>query len=264
MISIIYVEGRTLQPSNYKFKTDCDHDWWLLIQTHSTAYFVINKETIIMPPHTAILYPPHVSIEYGAENGETYSNDWIRFYTDEAFIYNGIIPLATPFKTLDSVYISQLFYLLAAENFFQNKNRELSIRSLFHVLFSKLNESFSSKSDNFLILALHQLHQNIQTNPGFPWTVSYMAKLLHVCPRHLHKMYHEEFGISCNEDVINNRLLLAKSKLETTTLEIHKIAELCGYSSIEHFSRQFKKQTDFSPKKYRELNHKRNSVLNLQ
>lgn len=261
MISIIYAGGKTLQASNYKYKTDQNHDWWLLIQTHSTVYFVIDKETIIMPPHTAVLYPPHVNIEYGAANNEPFSNDWIRFNTDEAFICSGVIPLVSPFKTLDSTYISQLFFLLAAENFFQNKNKELSIRLLFHLLFLKLNESLSCSTDNFITMALHQLQQNIQTNPGYPWTVSYMAKQLHVCPRHLHKMYHEEFDISCIEDVINNRLLLAKSQLETTTLSIQKIAELCGYSSIEHFSRQFKKQTGLSPKKYRELNHKRSNEL---
>lgn len=137
--------------------------------------------------------------------------------------------------------------------FFQNKNKELTIRSLFHVLFYKLNESLSCESDNFLSLALQQLHENIQSNPGFPWTVSYMAKQLHICPRHLHKIYHNQFGTSCMEDVINNRLDFAKKQLKTTTLSIQKIAELCGYSNTEHFSRQFKKQTGFSPKKYRDL-----------
>ncbi|MFR5970224.1 MAG: helix-turn-helix domain-containing protein [Clostridium sp.] len=66
------------------------------------------------------------------------------------------------------------------------------------------------------------------------------------------KIVSKKFGTSCMEDVIEHRLLLAKEKLATTTLPIYKIAEQCGYSNVEHFSRQFKGKFTTSPKAYRE------------
>lgn len=252
MLRIECAESSTSHNANFIYKNGSSHDWWLLIQTHSTACFYIGGEEIIMPEHTAILYPPHSEILYKAHNNEPFSDDWVRFYTDETFVTNGMIPTVTPFKTMESDYISQIIHLIAAENFFDNKNKELTIQSLMNILFYKLNESLASKNDDFRTLALYQLHQNIRNNPAFPWTITYMAKQLYVCPRLLHKFYYDEFGISCMQDVIKNRILLAKKQLGSTEHSIKKIANLCGYSNTEHFSRQFKKETGMSPKQYRE------------
>ena len=54
------------------------------------------------------------------------------------------------------------------------------------------------------------------------------------------------------QDVIKNRIILAKDNLANTDYSIKKIANICGYSNTEHFSRQFKKETGMSPKQYRE------------
>ena len=252
MLKIECAESNTTHTANFSFSCDDSHDWWLFVHTHSTTCFIIDGEEVITAPDTAILYPPHVPILYKVMNNENYSDDWIRFYTDESFITNGVVPTLKPFKTMESSYICQIVHLIAAENFFTNKNKELTIQNLMHILFYKLNESLSNQTDDFRTLALYHLHQNIQTNPAFPWTISYMAKQLYVCPRLLHKFYYEEFGISCMQDVIKNRIILAKDNLANTDYSIKKIANICGYSNTEHFSRQFKKETGMSPKQYRE------------
>ena len=219
--------------------------------SQSPAYYIVDGKRIVMPAHTIVLYPPFSSIEYGSIEGENFSDDWIRFYTDEPFICNGIIPFATPFKAMEHIFISELIHLLAIENFFQNQFREFTIQSLFQILFSKLRESLSSKSKDFRELALQQLHMNIKNNPASPWNVPDMAKQLYISPRHLQKLYQKRYGISCMEDVIKNRLILAREKLASTHLPIYKIAEMCGYSNTEHFSRQFKKQFGMSPNAFR-------------
>ncbi|MFR5618049.1 MAG: helix-turn-helix transcriptional regulator [Clostridium sp.] len=137
--------------------------------------------------------------------------------------------------------------------FFQNQYKNFTVQSLFQILFSKLKESLSyNKSSTFHEMALQQLHINIASNPSSPWNIPDMAKQLHISTRHLQKLYQKKFGTSCMEDVIEHRLLLAKEKLATTTLPIYKIAEQCGYSNVEHFSRQFKEKFTTSPKAYRE------------
>lgn len=256
MINTIYAECNTSHPANFICSEDDNHDWWLLIHTHSTTYFMVDKTKIIMPPHSAALFPAHASFEYGAAHNEAYSDDWLRFHTDEPFICKGLVPLNHPFKLTEYSYIHALFHLLAAENFFNNRYRDMTINSLFQILFSKLHESLSNASDDFLDMALQQLHMNIQNNPGSPWTVAAMAKQLYISSSHLHKLYQQSFGISCMDDVIKNRLRLAKELLNESRTPINQIASQCGYTNTEHFSRQFKKYLGVSPQKYREMNYK--------
>lgn len=253
MINTIYAECNTSHTSNFVCKEDTCHDWWLLIQTHSAAYFIVNDEKIEMPADSAALFAPHTPFEYGASRNEAYSDDWLRFYTDEPFICKGLIPLGVPFRLIDSSYIHELFHLIAAENFFSNRYREMTTNSLFQILFSKLHESLADSSDDFLEMALQQLHMNIQNNPGSPWTVSAMAKQLYISSSHLHKLYQYTFGISCMDDVIKNRLRLSKELLKETHMPVNKIAIQCGYTNTEHFSRQFKKYLGISPQKYRDI-----------
>ena len=167
-------------------------------------------------------------------------------------ILNGSVPFNTPFNTSENLYISYLFFLIANENFYTNKYKEMTIQYLFRILFNKLKESLSTDSGSLLENSLMQLRLNIQANPGAPWNVTQMAKFLYISPRHLQKLYQKQFGLSCMSDVINNRIELAKTLLKDTSMSIIQISIQCGYSSAEHFSRQFKKHTGMSPKKYRE------------
>lgn len=59
------------------------------------------------------------------------------------------------------------------------------------------------------------------------------------------------------DDVINSRIRLAKEYLMHCTHTVTEIATLCGYNNVEHFCRQFKQVTGYTPSKFR--NHAANS-----
>lgn len=257
MIDIIFVQSNASHPAPFTYTVDRSNDWWLITMTHTPAYYIIDGKRIVMPAHSIALYPPYSSIEYGSLENEVFCDDWIRFYTNEAFICNGTVPFGTPFKAMDHSYISSLIHLLAVENFFQNQYKDFTVQSLFQILFAKIKESLAcDKPVSFREMALYQLHNNIASNPASPWNIPDMARQLHISTRHLQKLYQKKFGISCMEDVIEHRLQLAKKKLSTTALPIYKIAEHCGYSNTEHFSRQFKEKFSTSPKAFRESQKK--------
>lgn len=211
-------------------------------------------ENVLSCPHTALLYTHPILLLNTVPLKMKYSVmtgcDFIQMNHLSVMVAYLLVP---PFKAMDHSYISSLIHLIAVENFFQNQYKNFTVQSLFQILFSKLKESLSyNKSSTFHEMALQQLHINIASNPSSPWNIPDMAKQLHISTRHLQKLYQKKFGTSCMEDVIEHRLLLAKEKLATTTLPIYKIAEQCGYSNVEHFSRQFKEKFTTSPKAYRE------------
>lgn len=251
MIEIIYACLHTTHENDFiYYEPYHDRYWWLLLITKSPAFFIIDNERFEVPEQTAILYPPHVSLHYGALR-EPFVNDWIRFKTDENFILKGSIPAQTPFQVKDVDFIHNLFEQVAFENFYKNKYKSQSIYSLFKLIFYKLEESLSFKSESTQLKELFTLRSLINNNPGFDWNVTYMAQKLHISPGYLHELYRKAFGVTCMDDVIQMRLELSKHYLENSTMSINSIASTCGYKNVEHFSRQFKKSNGMSPREYR-------------
>lgn len=251
MLELIYAQSDTSHPVGFEYIVEDYNDWWLFSLTTTPVYYMIDGKKVVMPANTAMIYPPLSTINYGAIEGEVFGDHWLRFRTDEPFIVDGAVPVKTPFQVFEYMFIRDLINMLSTENFYQNHFKEFTIHSLFQILFYKLQESLSSKKADHRELALEQLHMNIQTNPSLPWNVPDMAKQLYISPRHLQKQYLKRYGVSCMEDVISHRLILAKELMVTTDLPLYKIAEQCGYCNTEHFSRQFKTRLGCSPKQYR-------------
>ncbi|MEK3700775.1 AraC family transcriptional regulator [Paenibacillus sp. FSL R10-2199] len=250
MPAIHYVEYDAAHQHDFVYSIPEGLDAWLLVLTQTPALFEVNGELKEFPAHSAVLYPPKHSIYYRACSRK-YVNDWVRFDADESYITETVLPVGTPFSLPDPGYCHQLFQLLTLENSFQNDYRELSIDYLFRLLFNKLSEASEDKLTPQYYNLL-ELRKTLYSNPGHPWTVSSMAGHLHISTGYLQTIYKSTFGISCMEDVIHCRIRLAKEKLGYGQHKIAEIAALCGYANVEHFCRQFRQLTGFSPRAYRE------------
>ena len=249
MPSIHYVEYDAAHPADFVYSIPGGLNAWLLILTQTPALFEINGEWREYPAHSAVLYPPNHPVHYRA-CADRYANDWIRFDADESYITESALPVATPFSLPDPGYCHQLFQLLTLENTFRNDYRELSINHLFQILFNKLCEA-SRDTLNPQYYSLLDLRKKLYSNPGHPWTVSSMAEYLHISAGYLQSLYKSTFGISCMEDVIHCRIRLAKEKLGFGRHKVAEVAALCGYANVEHFCRQFRQFTGYSPRAYR-------------
>ncbi len=251
MINIHYVGCNASHANSFVFDVPDGHDCWLLLLTHTPAFFWVNGEIKQYPAYSAVLYRPHQKIYYRACD-DKYINDWIRFDSSESYITETILPLGVPFSLDDPKYCHMLFELLATENFFNKDYKESSIDHLLRTMFNKFLESYYHAGVSTQYYKLLTLRKEINNKPGNHWTVSSMADFLHISPGYLQTIYKNTFGISCMDDVINIRIRLAKEYLVHGTHTIAEVAFLCGYNNVEHFYRQFKQMTGYTPYKYKQ------------
>jgi AraC-like DNA-binding protein len=260
MNQIKYVEYDAFHSNDFVFDIPEGHDCWLLVLTKTPAVFFVDNEYREYPANCAVLYKPKQKIYYRACT-ERYANDWIRFDTDETYVLTTPITCGIPFVINDPSYCHKLFQLLVTENILNNSYKEISIDNLLRILFNKMLESFNYKQTSPLHKKLTELKMEIYRNPNKEWTVSKMAGLLNISVGYLEDIYKNSFGVTCMDDVINSRINLAKKYLLYDNYTISEIVSLCGYRNMEHFFRQFKKNTGVTPKSFR---NSTNKLVNLE
>lgn len=268
-MNYIHFTGYDAQhPNDFVFEVAEGYNCYLLLITHTPARFCVDNVIEEYPAHCAMLYSPHTPIWYSAST-DNYSDDWIRFSSDEAFVQN--FPQTNrPFPIADPDYCHNLIQLLTWETSLltgtsrafhhaktdgctnqSKKNNNPVITQLLRILFLKLRDDVLHHAAFPHEHTLLMLRRQISNNPQLAWTIQNMAEQLHISPGHLQLLYKQQFGISCMNDVIDFRLRKAKDLLVYTEQSIAEIAEQCGYKNTEHFCRQFHKNIGLTPGKFR-------------
>ncbi len=268
-MNCIYFTGYDARHSgNFVFDVTEGYDCYLLLITNTPARFRIGSATEEYPAHCAMLYPPRTPIWYSAST-DCYSDDWVRFSSDETFVKN-FPQTSRPFPISDPEYCRNLMQLLTWETslwtgtsrsfhhagaddcFGQSDENDSPVTDqLLRILFLKLRDDALHHAATSHGHALLLLRRQISTAPQLPWTIRQMADQLHISPGHLQLLYKQQFGISCMDDVIDFRLRKAKDLLAYTEQSVAEIAEQCGYKNIEHFCRQFRKNIGITPGTFR-------------
>lgn len=283
MNEIHFIGYDSMHDSNFYYESMPQSDCFLLLLIHTPAYIEISGKTELYPANTAVLYAPENRIHYSAA-GETYSDSWIRFSTDEAYAVSFPM-IGQPFSVVEPEYINHLIRLITWEtssyvnspryyqhsgiDFFSSfdksegalSTRKSVIDDLMRILFMKLNESVLNKSTSLHETELMKLRIKIANNPQLSWNIADLSKELNLSQGHFQALYKEQFNISCMDDIINLRLKKAEDHLLFSTESIAEIAEHCGYNSHEHFSRQFKSHYNMTPGEFRKKS--RGSSVNI-
>lgn len=82
-------------------------------------------------------------------------------------------------------------------------------------------------------------------------TLSDIAWHLHCSTVTLTEHFKKEFGLTIMEYVTSKRMQMAVRLLENSDTSVREIAESCGFSDIEYFSKSFKKFHGMSPSEWR-------------
>lgn len=120
---------------------------------------------------------------------------------------------------------------------------ETALLQLFHLLQDNLEVGHVSA----IQLNVVELIEQIKREPGRDWRVEVMCKEVGISRSQLTRWFNRLTGISPNRYVIEHRIAQAIQLLGMTTSSVTEISNALGYTDVQFFIRQFKKETGMSP-----------------
>ncbi|MCS7462118.1 helix-turn-helix domain-containing protein [Paenibacillus doosanensis] len=98
---------------------------------------------------------------------------------------------------------------------------------------------------------LHEMLGYIDAHLDRPLSLSSLAKEALVSPEHFTRVFKQMTGLRLTDYIHSKRIVKAKRLLRHSALPTHEIAVLCGFESLPHFHRIFKKHTESTPAAWR-------------
>lgn len=112
---------------------------------------------------------------------------------------------------------------------------------------TKLKASNSMHSENEII---RRAQQYISTHIREKLSVPIVAKMVDVSPSYLTALFHKNLQISPGEYIRRIKLQESKQMIRENSMNFTEIAAALQYSTVHHFSRQFKEKFGITPSEY--------------
>lgn len=133
------------------------------------------------------------------------------------------------------------------------------IMELFILLSRTLKQEWEQSVKN-RNLKLHELlnvaKEYIDQNYSKELTLSQVAKYIYLSDSYFAHSFKDKFGISPKSYILKIRIEESKELLENTDMKIADVARSVGFSSQQRFNDIFRKYTDSTPLKYRQVKRK--------
>ncbi|NLK40144.1 MAG: AraC family transcriptional regulator [Clostridiales bacterium] len=82
-------------------------------------------------------------------------------------------------------------------------------------------------------------------------TIAQLAEVCGMSETHFRRLFKEVYHISPAQYITKLRINYAKDLMKYENASIQQVSEALGFSSVYHFSKVFKRETDFSPSEYK-------------
>jgi len=120
------------------------------------------------------------------------------------------------------------------------------------------NEDFSM-DDLSAKEIIPQVMQYIRDNYKEDLSLSSLSVKFGLSEKYLSSLFKKTSEITISQYLKNVRIEKAKELLTATSINLQRIAFLCGYSDYFYFSKVFKKTMGLTPRQYRDINRPSNS-----
>lgn len=174
----------------------------------------------------------------------------LRDYKNYMIVFNTILRKAAEQGAVHPVYLDQLSSKFARKIEALTSAAEHSLeREMLHK-YCLLVRNYSVKGYSPIIQkVINQIDLNLTSDLG----LKALSEMFNISAGYLSTLFKKETGVTLTDYVNKKRVEHAILLLNTTQLQIQTIASYCGVLDINYFTRIFKKFTEVTPKKYREM-----------
>lgn len=208
----------------------------------ATVYF--NNEVLQDRPHTLRGLPQGECFRYEVEREEPAACIFVAFDTDRpiaerAFVAEVKNPLqmTTLYKKLFSVWVAK------------NEGYYYECMALLYLIVAELQKENYIPQKQFLMLkpALDYIEKSFMREMI---AVGELAQKCGISESYFKKLFLKKYGVTPKKYIIELRMNYACDLLKMGEYSVTRIAEMCGYSDIYFFTRQFKEQLGVSPTEF--------------
>lgn len=212
-------------------------------------------------------------ILYFSENGENIQVSPGEYYIQKANMYQkGVIPSQSP-KYLYVHFYAQwsngedVLPYKGSFNYPLLKEKILLLDELSHSHATYIEKACvfyqiltSLKTDNTITSTSDQIAQYIQSNFRQTITLKDLCHEFGFSKNHIINLFKKDYHSTPIEYMNNIKILNAKRLMETTSLSLEEIINLCGFNNYSHFYRLFVRENRISPLKWRD-NKRLNPII---
>lgn len=233
------------------------------------SYMIIiefGKDDFLYPPKieikknyylSTILSPGILHEDKGVDFPNYYTIMIDKEYFESQFIlYQKEIPVYKGHQFLLCHDILKILHLFAFESSKNMINSEITLecqtKLLTHwIIRSLLGENYDMRSVS-TNERIGRIQTYIELHCSENLSVSDLAKNANMSVSNFNRLFTKEAGLSPKNYLTNVRLNKSIKMLRRNDFSVSEIAQLCGFSSLSHFSAAFKKNYNVSPSEYRE------------
>lgn len=191
------------------------------------------QQTVSDRSHAVIL---PMGASYCLRNDEGGDFPIINFKTVNRFTDKFIsIPLSAPERYFDDFDRMQRLFSIGEDH--------AKLFSVFYSILSRLDRE-SQKNDPIITGAVEYIANNL-SNPNLSNTL--LAKESSVSEVYFRKLFKKYYGTTPKQYILNLRINRAKELLSDGLSSVGNVADMCGFSSVYHFSRCFRQVTGHKP-----------------
>lgn len=255
---IVSVDADNRQDPEFRLYRENGSGDYLFVLFKSPAKLLVQGGFVPVDKGVCVLFERNCTqCYYGAGDG-SFLHDFMHFEPESELeiLLTGAIPKGEPLQLTMWQPVSDSIAAIREEyrSGFGSCHREIldSLGSIFIYRLKEQTEHAGIDDGRRKVFrALYDLRTQIYREPQKDWSIDAVCRLVCMSRSYFHHQYKSFFGVSCTEDVISARIAAAKALLVSSELQVNEVAEKCGYQSVEHFIRQFRKCTGMTPTQFR-------------
>ena len=251
----------------YPTLVDChdSYEFYYLINGHTS--YIINNTRHEIHENDIVWLPPHITHSVQVDENRHHKRLLLLIpphFLDEIFEQEDefrnffSIPRIIHMSENERKKISRYCNLILEEDWSKDKFYSNSIRSLLSLLIIQTFRlvknnteviSNTSKPNETLTTILRYIDKRYDVNITLPR----LATQVHMTPNYISHLFRKHLDTTLTSYLLNIRISKARDFLINTNLTITDISQKCGFNSLNHFCKSFKKIMGVSPTAFREI-----------